>query len=129
MKIKNKYLATLIVVVLAGFFALSGSWNKIWPIFGSANQLIGGLALLVTSCFLINKKQKSWFTWIPALLMLVITIAALAYQILTTWQKPKVDYWVIGVGSTLIVLAVVIFREALKKTKRFDESKKIMDPK
>lgn len=114
MKIKNKYIATLIVVGAAGAFAMSGSWNKIWPIFGSANQLIGGLALLVTSCYLINKKQKSWFTLIPALIMLIITVSALSYQMISTWNKTQPDYWIIGVGAVLIVLAIVVFGEALK---------------
>ena len=36
---KNKYISTAVVGVLAGWLAL-GKYQAIWPVFGSANQLI-----------------------------------------------------------------------------------------
>ena len=43
--IKNRYLAAIIVVVLSGLLAISGAWQKIWPVFGASNQLVAALAL------------------------------------------------------------------------------------
>src|SRR3990167_8235167 len=36
--VKNKYMATILVVAAAALLAMTGQWNRIWPAFGSANQ-------------------------------------------------------------------------------------------
>jgi len=79
--IKNRYLATLIVVVLSGWLGLSGNWSKIWPIFGAANQLVAALTLLVITAWLLSRQANIYFTAIPCLIMLFTTVAALAYKI------------------------------------------------
>ncbi len=42
----NNHVATIVVVVGAGALALSGTWSAVWPLFGSANQMLGAIALL-----------------------------------------------------------------------------------
>jgi len=41
----NPYFATLVTVIIGGIMA-AGGYAKIWPLFGSANQLLAALALL-----------------------------------------------------------------------------------
>ncbi|MDW7680166.1 MAG: carbon starvation protein A, partial [bacterium] len=53
----NRFIATVFTVVPAGILALSGSYSAIWPIFGSANQLLAALALLAGSVWLTKKGQ------------------------------------------------------------------------
>jgi len=109
---RNKYLATLLVGVLSGALAL-GNWKAIWPMFGAANQLIASLVLIVASVYLLTHKRKFIFTAIPAVIMLVTTLAALLYQTYTflTADKPNILLAVIAV--ILIVLAVFLSRTAL----------------
>jgi carbon starvation protein len=117
---KNKYVATLFVGVLAAALAL-GNWKAIWPVFGAANQLIASLVLIVTSVYLLTHKRRFVFTAIPAVIMLVTTIAALLYETYTflTAEKPNILLAVVAV--ILIVLAAFLAHTALAtviKTRR-----------
>ena len=73
----NQFVATLVVVVGAGALALSGTWSSLWPLFGSANQMLGALALMAVSVWLIRRGIKSYFTIIPMTFMFLVTISAL----------------------------------------------------
>ena len=77
--LKNRYLATLMVGILAGALAL-GNWQAIWPIFGAANQLIAAMVLMLVSVYLLTNGRSFIFSVIPAFLMLLTTLGALVYQ-------------------------------------------------
>ncbi|MFC1590773.1 carbon starvation protein A, partial [Candidatus Omnitrophota bacterium] len=77
----NRYIATLIVVALSGYIALTGEYEKVWPIFGSSNQLVAALALLVVTTWLVKKGKGAKITLIPAAFMLITTLAALIWQL------------------------------------------------
>jgi carbon starvation protein len=96
--LKNRYLASLLVVVAAASLAL-GQWQKIWPIFGASNQLVAALTLLVISFYLLDRKRSIKFTFYPALFMLLTTIAALCYQGWMFFRQGK-----IGLGSIALLL-------------------------
>ena len=79
--LKNRYIATGLVGLLAGGLALT-NWQAIWPIFGSANQLVASLVLISVSAYLMTRGRNYVFTIIPALLMLVTTMGALVFKIM-----------------------------------------------
>ena len=109
---KNKYVATLLVGVLAGALAL-GNWKAIWPVFGAANQLIASLVLIVASVYLFTHHRSFLFTAVPAVVMLVTTIGALVYNTYSfaTAEKPNIMLAVIDV--MLIILAIFLAYTAL----------------
>ncbi len=118
--IENMYVATLIVVVLAAALALTGQWTKIWPAFGTSNQLIAALALLVGSCWLMRRGRPVVYTLVPAVIMVVTTIAAFVYQLYHALVRVDAatgasspDWFVAATVSVLIVLALVVFREGI----------------
>ena len=74
---RNRFVATTISVAAAGALALSGSYKKIWPIFGSANQLLAALALLAVSVWLARRKRQNLFTIIPMFIMFAVTLTSL----------------------------------------------------
>ncbi|HLD83141.1 MAG TPA: carbon starvation protein A [Candidatus Omnitrophota bacterium] len=78
--VKNRYLSTLIIVVLSAFLAFSGKWQKIWPAFWASNQLVAALALFVISCWLMMKNKSLKFTLAPAFFMLITAVTALIFQ-------------------------------------------------
>jgi len=78
--LRNRFAATFIIVALAFFLAL-GPWQTVWPVFGSANQLIAALALLVLSVVLWRRRKPVIYTFIPFLFMLATTLGALVYQL------------------------------------------------
>jgi carbon starvation protein len=64
-------------------FALisSGTWADLWPLFGSANQLLAALALLTATVWLANWDESKQLisTGVPMALMTAITVIALLY--------------------------------------------------
>lgn len=102
----DRYLATILIVLSGGWIALSGNWQKIWPIFGAANQLVAALTLVVISSWLLSRKKQGAFTLIPAVFMLVTTIGALG------WQMGKFisnkDWFLVAIDASLMALAYAL---------------------
>ncbi|MBN1871127.1 MAG: carbon starvation protein A [Candidatus Omnitrophica bacterium] len=111
--IKNRYISTIIVIVLSGWLGLSGNWAKIWPIFGAANQLVAALALLVITAWLLSRNANIFYTAIPCVIMLLTTIGALAYKIPKHFRTGDA---ILGtVSAALLVLAIYMLIEAFSK--------------
>ncbi|HDM08811.1 MAG TPA: carbon starvation protein A, partial [Candidatus Omnitrophica bacterium] len=106
-KFKGRIIPTLIPVILATLLALCGKWMNIWTIFGASNQLIAGLALIVVSAWLVKKGRRATFTLIPAVFMLVITVWALVYKLITFMRTKNLTLSIISVILIILALAVV----------------------
>ncbi len=67
-----------IVVFIWGYFIYTGSVSTIWPMFGSANQLLATIALAVGTTWIINrgKAKYAWVTIIPFLFVGITTMTA-----------------------------------------------------
>ena len=63
-----------LAVGLMLWFAFSNTANTIWKMFGTANQLLAALVLIIITCWLLERGRKSWFAFIPAVLMLLTTV-------------------------------------------------------
>ena len=111
----NRYIATVITVAAASILALSGKWQVIWPLFGSANQLLAALALLAGTIWLSGKKIKSWFTIIPMIFMFIVTLSALFVLIINTFDKGQ--YLLCFLSLLLFIVAVVQAGMAWKKVR------------
>ncbi len=112
---ENRYLPTIAVVLAAGGLALSGQWRILWPAFGASNQLVAALALLVVSCWLLDRGSARRITLIPALVMLATTIAALVWQMrgaIAGVGRDGPDWFLAGLCAVLIVLALAVTLEA-----------------
>ncbi len=112
---ENRYVPTVVIVVAAGALALSGQWRVLWPAFGASNQLVAALALLVVSCWLVDRGSARRVTLVPALVMLVTTIAALVWQVrgaLAGVGRDGPDWFLAGLCGVLIVLALAVSFEA-----------------
>lgn len=107
--IKNRYISTLLVIIFGGALALSGKWSKIWPMFGTANQLVAALALIVVTSWLLSKGKSIKFTLLPSLVMLATTVAALIYQIIR-FVKAE-DWLLVSIALVLIGLALYMLLE------------------
>jgi len=109
--LSNRYVSTLVTVVLGGWLALTG-WSVIWPIFGSANQLLAGLALLSVAVWLKKSgKNYSMFT-IPMTFMLIVTVLALLQLIQTNMAAQ--NYILVVFPILLLALAVVLAIQGYK---------------
>ena len=77
----NKYVNAGFQSVLAFVLVASGTWGDLWPLFGSANQLLASLALLTATVWLANwdRSKQLVSSGVPTVLMAFITVAALLY--------------------------------------------------
>ena len=78
--VTNKYFATIITLVLSFLLAKVG-YAEIWPLFGSANQLLSVLALVACAVFLKKTKRQGWMLWVPMFFMMAVSFTALGMTI------------------------------------------------
>lgn len=97
----NKYFATVLTLVLSYALAKAG-YAAIWPLFGSANQLLSALALLACAVFLKRTKREGWMLWVPMVIMLAVTGTALTMQIIGLASRLGTTYaWVAGITQVI----------------------------
>ena len=76
--LRNKVVNSLLPVGAMVFLAFTNGYKAIWPIFGSANQLLAALTLIAVTAWLVREGRRFLFTALPAAFMLVTTFASLA---------------------------------------------------
>ncbi len=119
----NMYVATIITVGASVALILYG-YNKIWPIFGSANQLLAALALLAISAWLAKSGRKIWMTIIPMIFMFCVTLTALGFLVKDYLFGAKPDVVLGLMAIILFILAVVLLVTTIKTLKGKKEVKK-----
>ena len=101
-------------VVLMLVFALTGGYKAIWPLFGSTNQLLAAITLIAVTVWLHRAGKPSWFTSIPAVVMVVTTIASLLYKLITDYI-PNFKPLLILTDIVLLALAVGVIGLSIRK--------------
>lgn len=104
--LKHYWVNSGIAVVLMLLLSMGTGYGAIWPIFGSSNQLLAALALLVASFWLMAHRRPVWYTLLPTLFMLATSITALI-QLLVKHLKVWPDKGVLSV-TAIIVLVVTL---------------------
>lgn len=108
---QNIYVST-IVTVAASCLILVYGYSKIWPIFGSANQLLAALALLALTSWLVSMGKKTTMVLIPMVLMFCVTLSALVLLIKQYIFGATTNYILGLFAIVLFVLAIVLLIEA-----------------
>ena len=120
--LQNRFIATFLVVLLSGLLLFTGQFEQLWPIFGSANQLLAALALLAGTVWLAKKKINPVFTVIPMIFMFTVTLLSL---LIFAWNQYQQASWFLSVLSvTLFVLAVILVVMARNSLHKFYEDEK-----
>ncbi|MFO7886757.1 MAG: carbon starvation protein A [Eubacteriales bacterium] len=107
----NMYLATLITVVGGGLLGLAG-WRQVWPIFGSANQLLAAIALLAVAVYLKTKGKSNKMVIYPMIFMFAVTLTALVILVRTNMASG--NFILVAIGIALFVLAIVLIKQSYK---------------
>lgn len=68
-------------VLLMFIVAYSNGWKLVWPVFGTANQMMAALSLIAISIWLVNRRMAAWYTLLPALFMTATTFYSLLYML------------------------------------------------
>ena len=117
----NKYFATVITLFF-GYLLTLGGFNNVWPLFGSANQLLAALVLIALSVFLKTTGRTGWTLYAPMFVMLAVTFTALVQKtiaLVTNIVNGQATLLVDGlqfiVAILLMVLGVLVAFSCLKK--------------
>ena len=117
----NKYFATVITLFF-GYLLTLGGYTNVWPLFGSANQLLAALVLIALSVFLKTTGRTGWTLYAPMFVMLVVTFTALVQKtiaLVTNIVNGQATLLVDGlqfiVAILLMVLGVLVAFSCLKK--------------
>jgi carbon starvation protein len=121
--LQNGYIATFAAVAacLTLAFGAGGRDGQggmtIWPLFGTTNQLLAGLTLLVLSVMLVKLGRRYIFTLVP---MVFVTLMALAAAVVQLWSLFYTNpNYVLGVVDVIIIiLAIYVLLESVSAFRR-----------
>ncbi|MGJ7457323.1 carbon starvation CstA family protein [Halomonas sp. RA08-2] len=88
----------------------------IWPLFGTTNQLLAGLTLLVITVMLVRLRRPMWYTLAPLCFLLVMTIAALLIQLRTFYQQGNMFLLILDI--VVLIAAIMVAMECASALKR-----------
>ena len=114
----NRYLQSGLAVLFSMILVMAGGDNPgggglmLWPLFGSTNQLLGSLTLLVISVWLFKSGGKFLVTLIPMIFITIITFIATYFNILTYIEDR--NYLLLSIAFVIGVSQLWILFEGIK---------------
>lgn len=116
---KRKILVTLIILIPAWLLAITNTYDELWKLFGSSNQLIAAITMIAVSAFFISRKIKIKFIAIPALFILVTTLFALVYLTFKAGGFVSEGNFILaGIAILMFILGIFIAVEGFKALKK-----------
>lgn len=117
----NRYVASAAAVFTIGFFAFyrvngEAAGLALWQLFGTTNQVMGGLTLLAVTLYLIQKGRSWWPAGIPMAFMLVTTLSAMVIKIRDFWNLGAVLLLILG--GAIFLLSLWLAVEAVVRLRR-----------
>jgi carbon starvation protein len=79
----------------------------IWPLFGTTNQLLAALSLIVVSVFLRRLGRNAWPVILPMIFLLTVTVFAMLIQVGQWWGITAQPNYLLAVLGTLILIAAI----------------------
>ena len=135
----RRHVATMIAVGLTAFLVLvpdggqglgSGGY-LLWPLFGTSNQLLAGITLMLISLWLYRKGRNPLPTLAPMIFLLAMTIWAMTEQVIFEWsglREADAEWLLFILGAVILGFAIWILLEAVRLFRRRDELEAMRDP-
>lgn len=103
-------IASGLIVFCWGYFIYTGTVATIWPMFGSANQLLATIALAIGTTFIINrgKARYAWITIVPMIFVGVTTLVAGTMNIINIYYPQVFVDGTMVQGMINIILTLII---------------------
>ena len=103
----NKYFSTLITLAF-GYLLTQVGYSNIWPLFGSANQLLSAL-VLITLCDFLKVTGREMRTLVPPfVIMLVVTFSALIQRLIALVKAFSAGTGVFMVEGLQVIVAILL---------------------
>ena len=113
---KNRYVGTLATIAVAMLFTFTGTRAALWPLFGSANQLLASLTLLAITVWLTKLGKRTEFVRYPMYFMFCVTLTALGFMVYNNICAGNITLIVISV--LLLGVAVTLVGKAAGSLKK-----------
>lgn len=113
--LRNRVVGSLAACAAIGFFAFyridgRAAGLALWQLFGTTNQVLGGLTLLAVTVWLIQRGRNHWVTLVPMVGLLVTTLVAMVENV---GDFIRADQWLlVALGSVLILITLWLVAEA-----------------
>ncbi len=112
---QNRWVATFVAIAACAVLALGldrgAGGMRLWPLFGTTNQLTGALTLLVVTLFLIKLRRPIWVTAIPMVFLLFMTTWAMVLNLVRYYTDSQAVLLVLG--GAIFVLELWLVLEAV----------------
>ncbi len=111
----NRYLAGALGIGLALLLAITQGNGQggliLWPLFGTTNQLVAGVTLLILSVWLAKLNRPNWPTLLPMLLVATVTFVAMLHNL---WGYIQGANWLLtAIGGAVLILDAWVLLEGL----------------
>ncbi len=117
--LKDMHVATIIGLAITLFLVSTGTFNLLWQLFGSSNQLLAALALMMISLWLVSEGRRAAFAAVPMAFMFVTTIGALlmtAYNLFVVASAAMgkgdagvaIGNYIMGILALFLVVAALV---------------------
>ena len=123
-KVKITKLPATVVVVVVGLGltfsqGLGGEGGlRIWPLFGTTNQIMASLTLSIIAVMLIRKRRNPWPAIIPLVLVFVLSFWAAIEQLVSFAEPGNADWLLFALDVIIIVASVWVAIEAVQAMRR-----------
>ena len=112
---KNRFVSSGVAVTAIAYFALMKIGGKpagftLWQLFGTTNQLLAGLGLLIITMYLYEKKKASIFIEIPMVFMFIVTFCGMVIKIKGFYRDR--NYSLLVMGIILFLMTIWLITEA-----------------
>lgn len=135
--LQKPLVATAVAVGLIGGFALMRSPDPVtgqlkplgsilWQLFGTSNQLLAGLSLLVVSLYLRALGRPTVYTVVPMVFMLVVTVSALIWSMWNFWNQG--NWLLLGIAGVILLLALWLVKEATAAQRQYQLAPEVLQP-
>ena len=114
--LSNNFVATIVTLVPAYILCLAGYMN-IWPLFGSANQLLAAMVLISLAVFLKVTGRKGWMLYVPMIFMFIVTMTALVMSVIGIVSKFGTGNFLFMVDGLQLILAIALMSLAVMVAK------------
>lgn len=108
--------ATCLLLAFGAGGASGSGGLLIWPLFGTTNQLLAGLTLLVIAVMLVRRRVSAAYVVWPLTFLLIMTLAALLLQLVEFYQKG--DWFLLILDLVVLVAAVLVTLECVSALRR-----------
>ncbi|MCH7707661.1 MAG: carbon starvation protein A [Myxococcales bacterium] len=114
----NRYLAGAVGIAAALLLAVTQAGGKggliLWPLFGTTNQLVAGVTLLVISVWLRRLGRPIVYTLVPMIGVGAATVVAMLAEVRSYFANFQ-DQWLLAIsGSIILILDVWVIGEGMR---------------